>query len=87
MYVPKLNPTNIYWTPLCTGFQYVVEGFDLASFLKKLRLTAIEKGSFTQTIHKEVSFFKSSTPAHISEFYFPYQQQMFEKVHCIADKI
>lgn len=43
----------------------MVEEFDLASFLKKTSyLTAIEKGLFTQTIHKEFSFFKSSTAAH-----------------------
>lgn len=65
----------------------MVDKLDLASFLKKLILTAIEKGLFTQTIHKEVSFFRSSTAAHVSEFYFPYQQQMFEKVKCISDKI
>lgn len=64
----------------------MAEEFDLASFLKKFILTAIEKGLFTQTIYKEVSFFKSSTAAHISEFYFSYQQQMFEKVHWTADK-
>lgn len=68
MYVLRLIPTNIYWVPLCAGLHYVVEEFDLASFLKKkkkaLILNSYRESLFTQTIHKEVSFFKSSPAAH-----------------------
>lgn len=85
MYVLRLIPTNIYWVPLCAGLHYVVEEFDLASFLKKKKpsyLTAIEK---VYLLKQYIKRFLSSrahqllTTSHISEFCFPYQQQTFKK--------
>lgn len=87
MYVLRLIPTNIYWVPLCARLHYVVEEFDLASFLKKEKiqpsyLTAIEKVYLLKQYIKRFLSSKAQqllTTSHISEFCFPYQQQTFKK--------